>query len=94
MKRTTIMVDETLIYEIKQIADQKNKSTASVIREALALYVTEQHQAAPPENPLLGLIGLGASDVPTDVSNGQDEEMLRENIHPIHGWSVRDDPHS
>ncbi|MDX1520281.1 MAG: CopG family transcriptional regulator [Anaerolineae bacterium] len=91
MKRTTIMVDETLIYEIKQLAEQQNKSTASVIREALAQYVTEQHKLAPPENPLLGLVGLGASDEPTDVRDGGDEAILREGLDPVHGWSVTDD---
>jgi metal-responsive CopG/Arc/MetJ family transcriptional regulator len=91
MKRTTIMVDESLIYEIKQLAEQQNKSTASLIREALALYVTEQYKLAPPENPLLGLVGLGASPEPTDVRDGQDEAMLRDGIDPVYGWSVSND---
>ena len=91
MKRTTIMVDEALIYEIKQLAEQQNKSTASLIREALALYVTEQYKLAPPENPLLGLVGLGASAEPTDIRDGQDEAMLRDGIDPVYGWRVIND---
>lgn len=85
------MIDEALIYELKQIAKQQNKSTANVIREALALYVTEQHQLAPPENPLLGLVGLGASEEPTDVRDGKDEAILRNEINPIYGWHATDD---
>ncbi len=88
MKRTTIMIDEALIYELKQIAKQQNKSTAGVIREALALYVTEQHKTAPPDNPLLGIVGLGESDAPTDVRDGQDEAILRREVDPVRGWSV------
>ena len=84
------MVDEALIYELSQIAKQQNKSTSGVIREALAQYVTTQHQVNPPENPLLGLLGLGESDEPTDVSNGNDEEMLRDGLNAAFGWSVDD----
>ena len=91
MKRTTIMVEEDLIYELKQLAKAQNKSTSNVIREALATYVAEQHRLAPPKNPLLGLVGLGASAEPTDVSDGRDEEMLRQNIDPVHGWSTAHD---
>lgn len=90
MKRTTIMIDEAMIYELKQIAKQQNKSTAGVIREALALYVTEQYKTAPPDNPLLGIVGLGESDEPTDVRNGKDEAILRDEINPVRGWSIHD----
>ncbi|MFN8488461.1 MAG: ribbon-helix-helix domain-containing protein [Caldilineaceae bacterium] len=86
MKRTTIMIDENLLYELQQIAEQQQKSTASVLREALALYVTEQQRIAPPVNPLLNLIGLGASAEVTDIANGQDEEILRQEIHEVYGW--------
>ncbi len=94
MKRTTIMVEEDLLYELKQIAQSQNKSTSNIIREALAAYVTEQHQAAPPENPLLSIIGLGSSEEIMDLSDGKDEELLREGLHPIYGWSLKDDSDS
>jgi len=86
MKRTTIMVEEELLYEIKQLAQQQNKSASSIIREALAVYVVEQHAIAPPENPLLSIMGLGASDEAMDLSDGGDEALLREGIQPVHGW--------
>ena len=88
MKRTTIMVEEDLLYDLQQIAHGKGEATSAVIREALAVYVARQHEAAPPENPLLGLIGLGSSAEPTDVSDGQDEEILRAAIDPVAGWGV------
>ena len=86
MKRTTIMVEEELLYDIKQLAQQQNKSASSVIREALAVYVTDQHKLAPPENPLLSIVGLGASDEVMDLADGGDEALLREGVRPIYGW--------
>lgn len=91
MRRTTIMVEEDLLYELKQIAQRQEKSTSSVIREALAVYVTEQHKTMPPEHPLLVLAGIGASEEVLDMSNGKDEEILRQEIHPIYGWSLNHD---
>jgi predicted transcriptional regulator len=89
MKRTTIMIEEELLYDLKQIAQQQNRSTSSVIREALAEYVIVQRQEVEAENPLLRLAALGASGVPMDLSNGKDEEILQAEIHPIYGWSLR-----
>ncbi|NHZ71888.1 MAG: ribbon-helix-helix protein, CopG family [Aquificales bacterium] len=91
MKRTTIMIEEEVLYDLKQIAQQKGQSTSSVIREALAVYVTEQHTAAPPENPLLSIIGLGSSEEVIDLSNGKDEEILMNDIHPLYGWGAHHD---
>lgn len=91
MKRTTIMVDEALLYDLQRIARMQKKTSSAVIREALEAYVTEQHEKSPPANPLLALIGLAGEGEPTDVSDGGDEEMLRQGIHPIYGWSSHDE---
>ena len=91
MKRTTIMIEEDILYDLKQIAQQQDKSTSSIIREALAAYVVKQHEEAPPENPLLALAGIGYSEEMIDLSNGKDEEILRNDIHPIYGWSSNRD---
>lgn len=88
MKRTTIMVEEELLYDLKQIAQQQNASTASIIREALVAYVTDRQQAENYENPLLRLAALGAIAAPIDMADGRDEEILRAEIHPIYGWSA------
>lgn len=79
MIRTTIMAEEELLYKIEKIARRAGKSKAAIIREALVDYVTEEETKAPFENPLLRLIGLAGEDaVAMDLSNGKDEEMLRE----------------
>ena len=77
MKRTTIMAEEELLYKIEQIAQERGRSKADVIREALANYVAEVEAESPPEDPLLGLIGLAGEDaVAMDLSGGKDEELL------------------
>lgn len=94
MKRTTIMVEEDLLYDLQQIAQRQGESTSSVIREALASYVTRKHELAPPPNPLLGLIGLGSSAAVMDLSDGGDEQLLRQGGDPVYGWSVDHDSDS
>jgi predicted DNA-binding protein len=95
MKRTTIMAEEEILYKIERIAKERGKSKAEVIREALALYVTDIEAQNPPENPLLRLIGLaGDAGVPTDFSDGKDEEYIRNTIHPLYGFAIRDNEES
>jgi metal-responsive CopG/Arc/MetJ family transcriptional regulator len=86
------MAEEELLYKIEQIARREGKSKAAVIREALTEYVIEDEGQHASENPLLRLIGLaGDSGVTTDFSDGKDEEYIRETIHPIYGFAVRDE---
>jgi hypothetical protein len=82
------MVEEELLYDLQRIAQRQGESTSSVIREALACYVIRKHELTPPENPLLGLIGLGSSTVVMDLSDGGDEQLLRQGVDPVYGWSV------
>lgn len=79
MVRTTIMAEEELLYKIEWIAREQGKSKAEIIREALVMYVTDVETQNPPQNPLLSLIGLaGDEGEETDLSDGKDEEILRE----------------
>ncbi len=92
MIRTTIMAEEELLYKIEWIAREQGKSKAEVIREALVLYVTDVETQNPPQNPLLSLIGLaGDEGEETDLSDGKDEEYIRETIHPLYGFAIRDE---
>jgi hypothetical protein len=45
MKRTTIFVPESLERDLQLSAARQGKSTASVVREALAEYVAKRHVA-------------------------------------------------
>lgn len=69
----------------------QKKTSSAVIRGALEAYIADQHEKSPPANPLLALIGIYDEGEPTDVSNGGDEEMLRQGIHRIYGWSSHDE---
>lgn len=92
MKRTTIMIEPDVLYDLQQLAQERSVSTSQLIREALATYVIKQQKRNLVVNPLLALAGLGASEEVTDVADGQDEQILREGIDPITGWSNHDEP--
>ncbi|MCL4261926.1 MAG: ribbon-helix-helix protein, CopG family [Anaerolineae bacterium] len=79
MVRTTIMAEEEILYKIEWIAREQGKSKAEIIREALVMYVTDVETQNLPQNPLLSLIGLaGDEGEEMDLSDGKDEEILRE----------------
>lgn len=92
MKRTTIMIEPDVLYDLQQLAQERSVSTSQLIREALATYVIKQQKRNLVVNPLLALAGLGASEEVTDVADGQDEQILRKGIDPITGWSNHDEP--
>jgi metal-responsive CopG/Arc/MetJ family transcriptional regulator len=90
MIRTTIMADEELLYKIGRIAQRKGVSKAAIIREALVEYVAEELAEGQLENPLSGLIGIAEiegeelSEIDPrffDLSDGKDEELLRESYN-------------
>lgn len=92
MKRTTIVADEETIYKIKRIAKAEGKSASEIIREALVEYIVEYEEENPFENPMLGLIGIAEDEaVEMDLSDGKDEEWLRENVHPRYGFTHKRD---
>ncbi|MEM7118047.1 MAG: ribbon-helix-helix domain-containing protein [Chloroflexota bacterium] len=79
MTQITIRADEKILRQVAEIARDKDVSVAAVIRQALESYVTKTEKEMRLANPLLGLIGLAGEDaVEMDLSNGKDEEFLRE----------------
>ena len=73
------MADAETLEKIERIARRDGKSKAAVIREALAEYIVETERQEPFENPLLRLVGLAGEDaVEMDLSDGKDEEILKE----------------
>ncbi|NOX61908.1 MAG: ribbon-helix-helix protein, CopG family [Chloroflexi bacterium] len=97
MKRTTVLLEDELLDNLRRIAQERHSSTASVIREAISEYVAEwRREPEPPrENPLLGLIKLsetvGDKAVPMDLADGKDEEILKREAHPLYGWQTDND---
>ncbi len=58
MKRTSLFIDEALERDLQAIARQDKRPVASVVREALAIYVANRE---PADTPALSFIGAGAS---------------------------------
>lgn len=75
MKRTTIFVDPALEKHVQAIAERRNVTFASVVREALVAYVADQGDA-----PQLSFIGAGMSGQ-RDVAE-RHEELLWKEPHP------------
>lgn len=62
MRRTTIMADEEVLEDLRQIARHERRSLAAVIRDAL-----ERHARRKPRQP--GFIGAGeATEPPFDIA--------------------------
>jgi metal-responsive CopG/Arc/MetJ family transcriptional regulator len=57
VKRTTIFADETLLGDIKALADEEQRSVAEIIQEALVHYVQQKKH----KRKHLSYIGVGAS---------------------------------
>ena len=70
MKRTTIFADDSVLDEIKYLAQQEHRSVAELIRDAMSQYV--QRKRIPVQK--LSFIGIGASQR-NDISE-KCEELL------------------
>ena len=57
MQRTTIFADELFLREIKELAKQKKRSTAELIREVLVQYLNDQNSP----RSRLSFVGIGDS---------------------------------
>src|SRR2546421_12243549 len=85
MKRTTILVDEGLLVEARQLAAQQGMTFTTVVQEALREYV-----AAHRPQRRISFMGMGCSgQPPLDLRDGRDEEILAAEIDPIYGWAPR-----
>jgi predicted transcriptional regulator len=71
MKRTTIFLDEALLKALKRLAQRRDVSFATVVREAMAAYVAEPRVAGVP-----AIAGAFASDT-TDTASRVDELLWR-----------------
>jgi predicted transcriptional regulator len=69
MKRTTIFVDEALEHDLRAIAGRRGQPVASLVREALAEFVTAEKRG---RRTTLGFVATGASGQ-TDTSDRREE---------------------
>lgn len=61
MKRTTVFLDEKLLRQLKKLAQRRNVSFASLVREAIATYVAEPASAGAVPS-VAGRFASGAAD--------------------------------
>lgn len=59
MKRTTIIADDELLLEVKQLAAHKGQTVTALVQQALREYVRAQRGS-----PRLGFAGMGSSKEP------------------------------
>lgn len=74
MKRTTIFVDEALEQDLKAIAGNRRQPVASLVREALAEYVTREKRAS---RTTLSFVAAGASGH-ADTADRHEELLWQE----------------
>ena len=72
MKRTTIMVDESILAELERLARRQRRPAAHLIRESLEKYVTNARLMEGTTLPAFVGIGEGPGDI---ASN--DEAILQ-----------------
>jgi hypothetical protein len=72
MKRTTVFLEEAIERDLKTIASRKGAPLASVVREALARYVSDESTAGA---TLPTFVGIGASGH-TDTAERHDELLF------------------
>ena len=72
MIRKQIYLEETIIEQIKEIADKENISQSELIRQSIKNYIKEKQSKGEIEDPLLKLIGICSSDI-TDGSVNHDK---------------------
>lgn len=79
MARTTILLDDDLLLEVKQLARTNGTTATEVIRKALKTYIRRQRQARIPS-----FTGVGKSG--RHSISERAEEMLRRKINRREGW--------
>ncbi|MCL5962312.1 MAG: ribbon-helix-helix protein, CopG family [Chloroflexi bacterium] len=80
MKRTTIVADEGLLLEIRQLAEDQNHSVSDVIQEALREYLKNRRA----KRGKISFIAVGNSGR-SDVSE-RAEEILQADANREKGW--------
>ncbi|MBI4729539.1 MAG: ribbon-helix-helix protein, CopG family [Acidobacteria bacterium] len=73
MKRTQVYLEEGLDRRLREAAREQGRSAASLVREAVGAYLESKGRRSP-ENPLLGLIGIGEGG-PGDTAEEHDHYL-------------------
>lgn len=80
MKRTTVQTEESLLLEIKRLAEREGTTASAIIRHALREYL-RKHRG---KRRGLSFAGKGASGRKDVAENA--EELLAESVRSPEGW--------
>ncbi len=83
MKRTTIVADEGLLLEIKQLAEEEDHSVSDVIQEALRQYVRTKRRTKRSKISFVAAGQSGHADVSERVEEILESDAERLNIRKI-----------
>lgn len=93
------MLTIPLIYEqgvfrplIKVNLPEHARVNAQIIEQADEPPVETFTESDIAARPLLAFVGLGESKNGPSNTSERDEEILMRDIHPIYGWSIREEP--
>jgi len=86
MAKTTVE-RQNLIEAVNALPDEVLIELASFVDYLRYKTIQQQSTDLPQKNFLMAIAGLGKSGQP-DISNN-DEEILRDEIDPIYGWSSK-----
>lgn len=82
MARTTILLDDVLLLEMKSIAQRKGTTVTAVIKEAVSEYVQKQPpRGLPSFTGKYASKGKGAGRIAENI-----EKILREKARKREGW--------
>ncbi len=73
MKRTTILIDETIERELKAIARREKSTVSALVREAIGTYVAQRKS----QSTLPSFVGLGRSGR-ADTASLHEELLFRD----------------
>jgi metal-responsive CopG/Arc/MetJ family transcriptional regulator len=79
MTRTTILIEDDLLLEVKQLARSQGTTTTEIIREALKAYIGRRRRARVPS-----FTGVGRSGRRSVSKNA--EAILRQKVERREGW--------
>jgi hypothetical protein len=74
VRRTQIYIDEQADDQLRQAAAAEGRSAASLIREALAAYLSARTRGLSPDDPILAMAGT-LHGLPADASIEHDRDL-------------------
>ena len=69
LKRKQIYLEETMIEQVKELAEKNDISQSEIIRRSLKKYIREEQKRGEISDPLLEMIGLGKSNISDGAVN-------------------------